>query len=74
MKKILAAVALAIALPAVAHAQAAPAPAPEKHCCCKDKSKPMECCAEHGKAKSDKDGHAGHDMSAHDKPQPKHQH
>jgi hypothetical protein len=67
MKKILSAVALAIALPAVAHAQAAPAPAPMKHCCCKDKSKPMDCCDEHGKGKGG-DAHAGHDMS-----QPQHQ-
>jgi hypothetical protein len=60
MKKILLAVAFAVALPAVAHAQAAPAPAPKKHCCCEDKSKPMDCCDEHGKGGTD--AHAGHDM------------
>lgn len=65
MKKILAAVALAIALPAVAHAQSAPAAAPKpmKHCCCKDKSKPMDCCEEHGRGQAGHDDHAGHDMS-----------
>ena len=67
MKRLLTAVALAIAFPAVVHAQAAPAPAPapKKHCCCEDKSKPMECREEHGRRQDSHDGHADHDMSRH---------
>jgi hypothetical protein len=71
MKKMFAAIALAVAFPAVAHAQAAPAPAPapKKHCCCEDKTKPMDCCNEHGKGKPGHDGHADHDMNQHPQPQ-----
>ena len=70
MKTIFAAFAFAIAFPAAAYAQAAPAPAPAKHCCCKDKSKPMDCCAEHGGREPDHDGHADHETSP--KPSPQH--
>ena len=67
MKMMIAAIAMSIAVPGIAHAEAAPGEKPKMECCCKDKSKPMECCDMHGKGKAGQDEHAGHDMS---QPQP----
>ena len=64
MQTTLALIALSLAVPAAAQTPPAPGDKPKMECCCKDKSKPMACCDEHGKAGKDAgDGHEGHDMA-----------